>query len=65
MDVLKQVEQLIKSGHVANLDLLERKEVSLFLDLVKDSAADLLLPKCIRSHMNVGAKEALYPVRYF
>ena len=29
MDVLKQVEQLIKSGHVANLDLLERKEVSL------------------------------------
>ena len=31
---------------------------------MKDSAANLLLPKSIRSHMNVGAKEAIYPARY-
>ena len=75
MDVLKQVEQLIKSGDVANLELWERKKkASLgdikpvtfdeYIGLVKDSAADFLLPESIRSQMSVGAKEAVYPARY-
>ena len=75
MDILKRVEYLIKSGDVANLELLVKKEkTSLgdmkpfsfgeFLGLMKDSSADLLLPENIRSQLHVGAKEEVYPASY-
>ena len=75
MAVLIRVQNLIRSGDVANLELLAKeKRTSLgdikpiyfgdCLGLINDLSADLLLPKSTRSQMNVGAKEAVYPAMY-